>query len=59
MNERKYLISRYFKKGYNLYNRMTEDFDDYMLFLRDLKVQPTNKMKYASAYTVDNTIQKC
>ncbi len=42
MNEKKYLISRYFKKGDNLYKRMTEDFGDYVLFLRDLKVQPTN-----------------
>ncbi|MBR4515300.1 MAG: hypothetical protein IKO61_10495 [Lachnospiraceae bacterium] len=42
MNEKKYLISRYFKKGYNLYKRMTEDFDDYALFLRDLKVQSAN-----------------
>lgn len=36
--------SRYFRAGYNTYKRMTENFDDYVLFLRDLKVPPTNNL---------------
>ena len=32
----------YFKDGFNLYKRMYECFDDYVLFLRDQNVEPTN-----------------
>ena len=36
--------SKYYKDGYNLYHRMEEDFDDYVLFLRDINVPPTNNL---------------
>ncbi|MDC7290045.1 transposase [Blautia schinkii] len=32
----------YFKDGYNLYKRMWEDRDDYLLFLYDPSIPPTN-----------------
>ncbi len=34
----------YFPDGYNLYKRMVEDFDSYVLFLRDPTVPPTNNL---------------
>jgi len=36
--------SEYFQDGYNLYKRMEEDFDSYVLFLRDPSVPPTNNL---------------
>jgi len=36
--------SRYFRAGYNTYKRMTEDIEDYILFLRNPKVPPTNNL---------------
>lgn len=36
--------SEYFRDGYNLYKRMAEDKDDYLLFLRDPSVEPTNNL---------------
>lgn len=34
--------SDYFKDGYNLYQRMSKDREDYLLFLYDLSIPPTN-----------------
>lgn len=34
--------SEYFRDGYNLYRRMSGDREDYLLFLRDPSVPPTN-----------------
>lgn len=34
--------SEYFRDGYNLYKRMWEDRDDYLLFLHDPSIPPTN-----------------
>lgn len=34
----------YFRDGYNLFKRMNEDREDYLLFLRDLSVEPTNNL---------------
>lgn len=34
----------YYKDGYNLYLRMAEDREDYVLFLRDPSVPPTNNL---------------
>ena len=34
--------SKYNKEGYNLFKRMDEEMDDYVLFLRDPSVAPTN-----------------
>lgn len=34
--------SEYYPDGYNTYKRMEEDFEDYVLFLRDPSVPPTN-----------------
>ena len=44
--------SRYYKDGYNLYKRMVEDFEDYVLFLRDINVPPTNNLaeRYARKF---------
>ena len=36
--------SDYFPDGYNLYKRMEEDFDSYVLFLKDPTVPPTNNL---------------
>ena len=36
--------SRYYRDGYNTYRRMRDDFDDYVLFLRDPSVPPTNNL---------------
>ena len=36
--------SRYFRTGYNTYKRMTEEFEDYILFLKNPKVPPTNNL---------------
>ena len=34
--------TKYNREGYNTYKRMEEDFDEYVLFLRDPSVPPTN-----------------
>lgn len=34
--------SRYYRKGYNLFKRMSEEKEDYVLFLHDISVEPTN-----------------
>lgn len=34
--------NRYYKDGFNLIKRMKEDKEDYILFLRDIAVEPTN-----------------
>ena len=36
--------SEYFKDGYNLFKRMYEDMESYVLFLRDPSVPPTNNL---------------
>lgn len=36
--------SRYFRSGYNTYKRMTEEFEDYVLFLKNPQVPPTNNL---------------
>lgn len=36
--------SEYFRDGYNLFKRMEEGREDYVLFLRDLSVEPTNNL---------------
>lgn len=36
--------AKYFREGINTYTRMTEKFDDYVLFLRDTRVPPTNNL---------------
>lgn len=41
--------SEYFKDGYNLYKRMSEDKENYLLFLRDTSVPPTNNAAEGSA----------
>lgn len=39
----------HFRDGYNLYKRMSEDRDDYLLFLRDTSIPPTNNAAENSA----------
>ena len=34
----------YYKDGYNTYQRMSEDKEEYVLFLRDPSVPPTNNL---------------
>lgn len=34
--------TEYFRDGYNLYKRMAEDRDSYLLFLQDISIPPTN-----------------
>ena len=34
--------SKYFTEGHNTFKRMEESFDDYVLFLREISVEPTN-----------------
>lgn len=36
--------SEYFRDGYNLYQRMSEDREDYLLFLKDPTIPPTNNV---------------
>ena len=36
--------SKYYKEGYNTYKRMEEAPEDYILFLRDTRVPPTNNI---------------
>lgn len=36
--------TKYFRDGINTYTRMAEKFDDYVLFLRDTSVPPTNNL---------------
>lgn len=36
--------TKYFRDGINTYTRMAEKFEDYVLFLRDTKVPPTNNL---------------
>lgn len=36
--------SKYYRDGYNLYKRMSEDMDRYVLFLRDPSVPPNNNV---------------
>lgn len=36
--------SRYFREGYNTFKRIREEFDDYVLFLKDFAVDPTNNV---------------
>lgn len=36
--------SEYFRDGYNLFKRMDEDREDYLLFLKELSVEPTNNL---------------
>ena len=36
--------NEYFKDGFNLYKRMYEDIESYVLFLRDPSVPPTNNL---------------
>ena len=36
--------TKYNREGYNTYRRMEEDFDEYVLFLRDPSVPPTNNL---------------
>ena len=36
--------AEYYKEGYNLYQRMAKSFEDYVLFLRDPSVPPTNNI---------------
>ena len=44
--------SKYNREGYNLYKRMQEDIDDYVLFLKDLSVPPTNNVAERGARKV-------
>lgn len=44
--------NKYFKDGYNLYKRMKEDKDDYLLFLYDKDVEPTNNLAERNARKV-------
>lgn len=42
--------TKYNKEGYNLFKRMYENMDDYVLFLKDTSVDPTNNdAEYCSA----------
>ena len=36
--------SDYYLDGYNTFKRIKEDFEDYVLFLRDITVPPTNNI---------------
>lgn len=36
--------NEYFRDGYNLYKRMESDKEDYLLFLHDMSVDPTNNL---------------
>lgn len=44
--------SKYYKEGYNTFKRMEETPDDYVLFLRDFSVPPTNNVseRYGRKY---------
>ena len=44
--------SKYNKEGYNLYKRMEENLDEYVLFLRDMTVPPTNNIAERGARKV-------
>lgn len=41
--------TKYQMDGYNLFKRMNENFDDYVLFLRDPSVEPTNNISERQA----------
>ena len=41
--------SKYYRDGYNTYKRMEEKPDDYILFLRDPRVPPTNNVAERAA----------
>ena len=44
--------SKYYREGYNTYKRIEEDFDEYVLFLRDTTVPPSNNIceRYARKF---------
>ncbi len=51
----------YYREGYNLYKRMYEDREDYVLFLKDKSVSPTNNIaeRYARVYKRKNIQAMC
>lgn len=51
----------YYREGYNLYKRMYEDREDYVLFLKDKSVAPTNNIaeRYARVYKRKNIQAMC
>lgn len=51
----------YYREGYNLYKRMCEDREDYVLFLKDKSVPPTNNIaeRYARVYKRKNIQAMC
>lgn len=51
----------YYREGYNLYKRMYEDKEDYVLFLKDKSVPPTNNIaeRYARVYKRKNIQAMC
>lgn len=50
--------TRYNKDGYNLFKRMDEDFEDYVLFLRDPSVPPTNNLSERHARQVKRKLHQ-
>ena len=53
--------SDYYRKGYNLYKRMEENPEDYILFIRDKSVCPNNNLaeRYARKYKRKNIQVMC
>ena len=51
----------YYREGYNLYKRMYETREDYVLFLKDKSVPPTNNIaeRYARVYKRKNIQAMC
>ena len=51
----------YYREGYNLYKRMYEDREDYVLFIKDKSVPPTNNIaeRYARGYKRKNIQAMC
>ena len=51
----------YYREGYNLYKRMYEDREDYVLFIKDKSVPPTNNIaeRYARVYKRKNIQAMC
>ena len=51
----------YYREGYKLYKRMYEDREDYVLFLKDKSVPPTNNIaeRYARVYKRKNIQAMC
>ena len=51
----------YYREGYNLYKRMYETREDYVLFLKDKSVSPTNNIaeRYARVYKRKNIQAMC